>query len=343
MALDWRRWIEIVREHNRFVVTSHVRPDGDSIGSAVALRAGLQQLGKQVTIVNPTIAPPRYAFLDPNREILAANDPVARAVVRDAEVIIIVDTSSWDQIGPVRPLIESAQAKRVVIDHHVSEDDLGAVMFKDTTLPACGLLVLEALTALNCTITPEIAESLFAAIATDTGWFRFESTSALVLRVAAELVDQGARPDYVYRRIFEENSLARLHLMGRALTRLNLSPSKRASYTYISRLDLQETGALQQDTEDVVNYTLTLAEAEIGLLFIELDERRTKVSFRSKGSISCTELAARFGGGGHQHAAGAVLNMSLQEAMKTVLEFVESCLGQPQPPCEEAQDDARCG
>lgn len=327
MGIDWRPWVDLVQGHDRFVLTSHVRPDGDSIGSAVALRTGLRQLGKHATIVNPTVAPPRYAFLDPHAEILAASDPLARTVMLDAEVIVIVDTSSWDQIGPVRPLIEMSRARRVVIDHHLSQDDLGAIMLKDTSVPACGILVLEALHSIGCTITQEIATALFAAIATDTGWFRFESTSAHVLRVAADLVDRGAQPDFIYRKIFEENSLARLHLMGRALVRLQLTPSHRVCYTYICRRDIEETGALQQDTEDVVNYTLTIAEAELGLLFIELGERRTKISFRSRGHVDCTAIAGHFGGGGHRHAAGAVVELPLEDAIRTAIEYVEAQFG----------------
>lgn len=323
MAIDWQRWVNLVRVHRRFVVTSHVRPDGDSLGCAVALAHALRDLGKETAIVNPSPAPQRYRFLDPERCIVEASDPRAAQVMADAEVVIVVDTSTWDQLGPVRELIQASGARRVVIDHHVSEDDLGAEMFKDTTIPACGLLVFDALQALQYRLTPRVAEALFTAVATDTGWFRFSSTSAQVLYVAAQLVDAGAQPERIYRRVFEENSLARLHLMGRALERLELSPGGLVSYTYIRMRDLDETGAQSQDTEDVVNYTLTIAEARVGLLFIELAAERTKVSFRSKDDVDSTALAGRFGGGGHRRAAGAVLEMPIEKAMPYVLRIVD--------------------
>ncbi len=331
MAVDWQLWTEVVRENRRFVVTSHVRPDGDSLGCAVALSHALRDLGKEAAIVNPSPAPQRYRFLDPDQCIVEAADPRAAGLVQAADVVIVVDTSTWDQLGPVRPLIEQSPARRVVIDHHVSEDDLNALMLKDTAVPACGILVLEALQALGYRLTQPVAEALFTAVATDTGWFRFSSTSARVLYVAAQLVEAGARPEYVYRRVFEENSLARLHLMGRALERLQISPGGAVSYTYIRMRDLDETGALSQDTEDVVNYTLTIAEARVGLLFIELAPDRTKVSFRSKDDVDSTALAGRFGGGGHRRAAGAVLEMPIEQAIPYVLKLVDEMVGPPRP------------
>jgi phosphoesterase RecJ-like protein len=328
MAWTWEHWKQIVRDHNRFVITSHVRPDGDSIGSAMALKRGLEKLGKHVTVVSPGHVPVRYQFVDPQRQILTIGEPEATARLGDCEVIVILDTSCWDQLGPIQDIIRSTRALKVIIDHHVSENDLGGVVFKDITAAACGILVFDALKALNCPLDPLMAEALFVAVATDTGWFRYSSTDPRVFRMAAELVEQGARPHWVHRRIYEESSLGRLHLMGRALERLQLSPSGRVSWTVVRQADLEETGAEPQDTEDLVNYTMAVADAEVGLLFVEVAPETTKVSFRSKDEVDCTRLAARFGGGGHRRAAGALVSEPIDQALQRVIEVVERELAQ---------------
>jgi bifunctional oligoribonuclease and PAP phosphatase NrnA len=203
MAVLWSRFVEVIRSHQSFLLTSHIRPDCDALGSELAMAGVLDALGKQVSIVNGDATPPNLAFLDPQRRIQTLGQDVHPAQLRDVEAIMILDTSAWAQLGPMADVVRASGAKRIVLDHHVSEDDLGAEAFKDTQAEAAGCLVLQAARQLDVTVTPEIARALFAAIATDTGWFRFSSTRSSTYRAAADLLDAGVRPDEVFTRLYE--------------------------------------------------------------------------------------------------------------------------------------------
>ena len=191
----------------------------------------------------------------------------------------------------------------MVIDHHVSEDDLGAELFKDGEAEATGRLVLEAGEALGVRFTPEIAQPLFAAIATDTGWFRFASTGAETFRAAARLLEAGAQPDRLFKDLYETESLARLRLTGRTLARTQTELGGRLIYTWVERGDFEATGALPSDTEDLINMTLTVGGTEVALILVET-KSGFKVSFRSRCELDCSRIAEQFGGGGHRRAAG---------------------------------------
>ena len=326
MAIEWARLRHIIDSSDRFLITSPVRPDGDAIGSEVGMAAMLAQKGKQYMIVNASMLPPRYRFLDPGNRIQHYGDEASREQLATVEVVIILDTSAWAQLGAMADFVRTTRAKKIVIDHHLGHDDMGAELFKDTDAAACGALLAEAVDHLDCVMTPEVAEPLFVALATDTGWFRFSSTDGNTLRIAARLVDAGISADRLYRTLFEETTLARLKLMGRALENLRTTSDGRVAYTSILLTDLRATGAVPQDSEDLVNYTLALLGVRVGLIFIEQSSGAIKVSFRSKDGLDCSGLAARFGGGGHREAAGAVVDGPLPQAEARVLQVVESVM-----------------
>lgn len=205
MTIRWDRFTEIVRQHHRFLLTSHIRPDCDALGSELALARVLRGLGKDVAIVNGQATPPNLAFIDPRGEILSLEKDLSLDHIPDHDVLIVLDTSAWAQLGPICRLLRGTPAVKVVIDHHLSEDDLGAESFKDARAEATGSLVLEAAEALGAPLTPDVATPLFAAIATDTGWFRFGSTWSGTYRAAAKLVDAGASPAEIYRALYEQD------------------------------------------------------------------------------------------------------------------------------------------
>jgi phosphoesterase RecJ-like protein len=239
---------------------------------------------------------------------------------------MVLDTSAWTQLGPLADVIRRTQARRVVIDHHVSGDDLGAMMFKDPTAESTGRLVLEAITALGVELTPAIATPLFAAIATDTGWFRFASVKEATFAAAARLIAAGAQPNVIFATLYENNSLARLRLQGRILTNVKPALGGRLLWTSITQADLQELGAEPTDTEDVINRLLGVAGVEVALLFLELGPRETKVSLRSRSQTDVRAVAERFGGGGHRAAAGVRYPGPLTEAEPAVLAAVRAAM-----------------
>ncbi len=180
--IDWPRFVDLVGKHRRFLLISHVRPDSDALGSELAMAGILDHLGKDVWIVNAFAVPPNLLFLDPQKTIKQLGADISAGQLDDREVLMVLDTSAWVQMGAMADVLRQSRAVKVVIDHHVSQDDLGAQLFKDPEAEATGMLVLEAADALGVPLTAEIAQPLFAAIATDTGWFRFASTGASTFR-----------------------------------------------------------------------------------------------------------------------------------------------------------------
>jgi phosphoesterase RecJ-like protein len=324
MPVDWVPFVTLVRQHQHFLLTTHVRPDGDGLGSMVGLSEVLKQQGKQVQMVVASVLPPRYGFLLDGSGIERFNPP--GNAYRGAEVVVVLDTGTWNQLDVFGPFLQTFSAERVVIDHHMTQDDLGALRLVDTTAEATGRLVYEAVTALGGPLTVRAANGLFVALAMDTGWFRFSNTTAETFALAAELVRAGARSEFLYDQLFECNSLPRLKLAGLVLERMRLAADGRVAYSEIRRGDYEETRALPQDTEDLVNYTRSLAGVEVGLLFMEQPRGGVKVSFRSRGRVDVARLAQGFGGGGHRAASGATIAASLEDARNRVLAAVQAAL-----------------
>jgi bifunctional oligoribonuclease and PAP phosphatase NrnA len=328
MSIDWVPLADLIETHDRFLVTTHVRPDGDALGSEVAMAGLLRQKGKDVRVVNSSPTPPRYDFLDPDTKLFERiGHDVSPDRLADREVVIILDLSAWNQLGDVADFVRAFAGPRLVIDHHVSQDDLGATFLKDPTAEATGILVMRAIRALGGKLTPEIATGLLTAIAMDTGWFRHSNTRPGTLRAVAELMEAGAPIDDIYRKLFERNTLGRIKLMGETLSGMRMDRDGRVAYATISREDLLRTGAIPQDSEDLVDYTASVRGVEVGMLFIEQLRGGVKVSFRARNGLDCAQLAAKFGGGGHREAAGATLPGSLAESVERVLQAVRQAVG----------------
>jgi phosphoesterase RecJ-like protein len=271
-----------------------------------------------------SVLPPRYDFLDPRRRVRRFEAP--GDAYRDVDAAIVLDTGTWNQLGDLGTLLRSLDVPKLVIDHHLTQDDLGAVRLVDTSAEATGRLVYEAVTALGGPLSPDAAHCLFVALSMDTGWFRHPNTTPATFALAGRLVEAGARPTAAYEELFERNSEARLKLTGLVLDRLTLTHGGRTCWTEIRRGDYEATGATPQDSEDLVNYTRSVAGVEVGLFFMEQPRGGVKVSFRSRERIDVARLAEQFGGGGHRLAAGAILPSPLDDARRQVLTAVAARL-----------------
>lgn len=328
MTIDWTPLSRLLACHDRFLVTSHVRPDGDALGSEIGMAGLLREKGKDVRIVNSSQTPPRYDFLDRDSTLFEHfGDDVTPGDLADREALVILDLSSWGQLGDMADYVRGFAGPRLVIDHHVSQDDLGAVYLKDTTAESTGTLVLRACRALEVRPTAEMATGLLTAIAMDTGWFHHPSTHPQTFRDAAELLEAGAPVDQIYRLLFERNTLGRLKMMGQALTELKTDLGGRIAYAAVTLEALDRTGAIPPDTEDLVDYTVSLRGVDVGLLFIEQKRGGVKLSVRSRHGFDCAALAAQFGGGGHKAAAGATLSDPIDAGVSRVLDAVKATLG----------------
>jgi bifunctional oligoribonuclease and PAP phosphatase NrnA len=326
MTIDWPRFAETIRAHQRFLLVSHIRPDCDALGSELGMAAILEALGKSVRIVNGHPTPPNLAFIDPAKRIEVIGQTVQPADLAEIDVLMILDTSAWAQLGPMSDFIRAFPGKKIVVDHHVSEDDIGAEPFKDVSAEATGRLVVDAAEALGVRLTPEMATPLFAAVATDTGWFRFASASANTYRCAAKLIDAGASPAGIYAALYEQDTLGRMKLRGLILSRIQSEMEGRLAHTYVLKDDFTATKSLPSDTEDMVNFALAIAGTQVAVILVEQQTGGFKISFRSRSKVDCSALAERFGGGGHKAAAGAFMKGSLAEVQPVVLDAVREAM-----------------
>lgn len=322
MTINWEPLRQIIDENQRFVLSSHARPDADALGSELGMALLLESRGKSVRIVNPSSTPDHLRFLDPSSRTLKIGTDIPPELAADADVHMVLDTSSWVQLPDVANVLRSTSARKVVIDHHPSWDDIGAEVFRDTSAPATGVLICELADALGWEISPAMALPLFCAIATDTGWFRFPATTSETYRWIARLIDLGVKPHQVYQQLYEQHTLARVHLAGVVFARVQLGCEGRLASTWISLRDFRETGAGPADTDELVNQCLTIAGVECAFIAIEQLNRRVKFSLRSRTSVNVSQIAEELGGGGHRQASGVMLPGPLDDALARVLDVM---------------------
>ncbi len=307
-TFDVDRLAQVLAGASRVALTTHQRPDCDALGSQLAMLRILRYLGKEVLAINAFHIPRHLQFLDPCGELLELSQAAAQEFLARADLLAIVDTSAWAQLGAMGEVIRQGEFRKIIIDHHITADDLGAERFCDPTAEATGRLVYRLAQHMGMPIDREMAWYIFLALATDTGWFRFTSVTASTYQLAAELVAYGVTPAEVYRQLYETESLARIRLIGQALGRAQLDGNGRVIYSWLDREDFEHTGALPSDTEDIINLLLAVEGVEVAVLFIEQPSKAVKVSLRSRNKLNCAAVASLFGGGGHHNAAGILFS-----------------------------------
>ncbi len=324
MRVDWRGLLDLLDAAGTMVLTSHVRPDCDALGSELGMLGILEAVGKNVRIVNAQATPATLRWIDPRQRIESLAGGVDPASLAATDLFIVLDTSAWAQLGAMGDVIRAHRDRVVVVDHHVSEDDLSDRWFKDPTAEATARIVAEIGLRLKVPLTEAIATPLYAGLSTDTGGFRFPSTSGETFRVASRLVDAGASPPAIYRELFEQDTIGRLHLVGRTLAGARVSHGGSVITSVVRLADIRDAGALPSDTEDLVNLTLAVKGTALAVILIEQPDGRVKVSFRSRSHVDASALAATFGGGGHRAAAGTILPGPFDEAFARVTAAVDA-------------------
>lgn len=289
----------IIDKHERFLITSHLDPDGDSLGSQMALYYSLRDRGKTVAVINQGSIPAKYRFLDPQSIIKSSPDGLTFL----PEVVIILECPTLERIGFVRDLIPQS-ATILNIDHHNDNENYGLVNIVDKESSAVGETLYFLFEEGGNIITREIASQLYAAISSDTGRFRFGSTTARCMRVASELVNKGADPKEISDHLYSGMAPNTLSLLGRTLAGLKTMAGGRIGYFTITLKDLRESGARIEDSEGFVDFILSVHGVMLGFLFKELSESEVKVSVRSQNGFDSAGFAALFNGGGHTNAAG---------------------------------------
>ncbi len=316
---DYVAAADAVRGWRRPLLLTHERPDGDALGSLLALQAMLRDAGLAPTAALFEPCPERYRFMLEGEDFVVlrgADDPV----LTGADGVIIVDTCAFGQLTPVADWLKQTEIAKVAVDHHRTRDALADRYLLDDQASAAALLVYRWAQAAGWGISTTAQRAIFVGLATDTGWFRFNNTTPECLRVTADLLAAGVDLDGVYRALFMQDSLARLRGRSAALSTLELHAGGRIAVLGVTGDLLAEAGATPADLEETVNAPMSAADVEVSVILVEMGEGVTKCSFRSKGAVDVSAVAAGLGGGGHERAAGARVAGALDTVKAQVLD-----------------------
>lgn len=301
----------------------HVMPDGDTIGSALALSAGLRSLGKSTAVFSADGVPKAYSFL-PGAEEIVTSASAGVGPVREGgsaalfEAAVFVDCTQAERAGGVLEVVGPSTVI-VNLDHHITNSGFGHHRWLDPGAAATGEMVYWVLRALGAQIGADMATCLYVAILSDTGRFSYDNTGPGALRVCADLIERGARPYAIAEELYESKSLASLRLLALALSTLAVSEDGRVAWLEVTRDMLREAGATDDETEGIVNFSRTIKGVKVGLLFRETVDGKVRVAFRSRSEVDVSKIALKFGGGGHPTAAGCAVRGALEEVKKSIL------------------------
>lgn len=313
---------EAIRRGRDFVLTFHENPDGDSVGSTLALARALKRVGKKATVASPGVFPKTFRFL-PGAETVVPWEQAAG----EYSVALIVDCGDLNRFGPVGKTVVERAPVIVNVDHHLTNSRFGHINYVDSHAAAAGEQVVEILDQLAVVIDQEMAICLLTALMTDTGCFRYPNTSSETLVTASRLVAAGGSPALVAENVYDTRTLSSLRLLDVALSRLELSTGGKVAWSVVRAEDFAATGASEAEAEGIVNYPRTIEGVEVGLLFRETPEGKVKVAFRSRRVVDVSRIAFGFGGGGHARAAGCTYEGTLDEAIGKVLAEVLAAAG----------------
>ena len=305
LMIDFKKLEDIIINNQNFLITTHVNPDADAIGSEIAFKKLLSILGKSSQIVNHSLTPYNLEFLDSENTIEKYDESKHKRLFNSSDVLVALDFNRSERLVSMEKGFTGSKQLKICIDHHQDPEYFVDHLFIGSEYAATGHIIFDFIKSTKIVeINKEIATPLYAAIMTDTGSFRFERTNAELHRVIADLLEKGVNPTEVYDLLYDESKLSKIKLLGRCLNSLKLIADNKIGYMELTQKDFSELNAIESDTENFVNYILSVEGVRLGILFIEL-KNGFKVSFRSKGNIPVNKLAGKFGGGGHINASGA--------------------------------------
>lgn len=315
--------LTLVRNHERFLITTHIGPDGDGLGSELALVRFLQKMGKTATILNSDDSPYTLDWL-PGVDDIEVFDGTfeQRKALAEAEVVFILDTNDEERLGTIGSSVRQSGGVTVLIDHHMNPEPWFDVTYVDNTAAAAGELVYNIVAAIDPSlIDAEIATALYTAIVTDTGSFRYSSVSPDLHRSVADLLERGGiEPAPIHEKIYDRRSMPGLRLLGRMLNRIRLRHNGQLGYSVVTQRMVEDTSASWDDKDGFVNYVLSIEGVKAAVLFMEAKEG-AKISFRSEADVRVDGWARSFGGGGHRNASGAyVKRPTFEEAIQDVVD-----------------------
>jgi phosphoesterase RecJ-like protein len=305
---------EVIKQARSILITAHVFPDGDSIGSVLGLGLALESFGKKVSMVMQDKVPQMYLFLKGSEKIITPQEISAQP-----DLIVFLDCGDISRAG--EDWIDSLVRDRTVIniDHHVSNEYFGTFNYVDAHAAATAEIIYSLLSELDCSLTKEVASALYTGIVMDTGSFQYQNTTPGTLKIAASLLENGVDLSAIREYLYQNKSIKNLRLIAAAIENLNFAAGGKIAWTYLDYKTMEKYQALSEHSEGIVNYPISLENVEIGLLFRETENGTVKVGLRSRARFDVNRIALLFGGGGHQQAAGCTLAGPLEEAIKQVI------------------------
>ena len=317
---------DLLLDKSKILITTHVNPDGDAIGSSLGLYNFLIKLGHEVIVVVPNDYPDYLKWMKSDKKILNFSDNTDKVqkLINDIQIIFCLDFNNLSRINELGKLIEKSNAKKVLIDHHLNPDDFYDFKYHDVNASATAELVYDLISYIDDDlIDKDISDCIYTGILTDTGSFRFSSTTSKVHRIIAKLLDEGVKSEKIGKKIYESNSFDKLKLLGYSLSeKLEIICNGKVAYVVLTRKDLLNHNYRKGDTEGIVNYALSILGVNMAVLIIETKDR-IKFSFRSSGNFSVNKFANKyFRGGGHKNAAGGSIEDKLSVALNIFLKSV---------------------
>jgi len=304
------------------VIVPHRNPDGDAMGSTLGLCMYLQKKGHNATVVAPNEYPVFLHWLPGSEQVIKFDkqNKQAKRAINNSDLIFLLDFNALHRVGDdMQKTLEVYPNSFAMIDHHQQPDAIATYLYSDTSISSTCQMVYQFLELLDDVdlIDAKIATSLYAGIMTDTGSFRFRSTTSLTHKIIADLIDKGAENDKIHNQVYDVNSYGRLQLLGQALTNLRALPMYKTAFITLSEEEKKKNSYQKGDTEGVVNYALSLENIVFAAIFIEDKEQKIiKISFRSKGNFSVNQFSRNhFNGGGHDNAAGGKSDLNLEETV----------------------------
>jgi phosphoesterase RecJ-like protein len=319
---------EFAARHRRFLLTTHINPDGDGLGSEAALAMWLAAQGKEARILNDSVMPPAFAFLARHASFEVYEAEVAERRFAESDAVVVLDTSNRQRIGRLAAVLDRHAIPIAVVDHHVTHArGFGLVNVIEAEASATGEILYDLIREGGGAITPAIAEALYVALMTDTGSFRYSNTDTHAHRMAAELLTHGLDPQRLHAQVHSHASAGRLRFFGEVLSSLELLADGRLVVLEAAPEQFQRHGLEGADTDGLVDLPRTIAGVEVVALFSEVEPGKVKVSLRSTGRVAIDQVCSRLGGGGHVHAAGVLLRGSRAEARARILPELQRLIG----------------
>lgn len=319
--MSLKEFCEALKKHDRFLLASHVNPEGDAIGSLLAMDSLLRRLGKQSTIICEDPFPERLYCLPYRERWHVYNEMKDKR--GQFEALLVTDCPTLERIGKAKELM-GPDTVVFNIDHHISNVNFGRYNFIRAQAAACGEVVFEIFKEMGMKLTKEEATALYVSLSTDTGSFKYSNTGVRAHQIAAELIQAGIDVDRINEELYATYSLNKIQLYSRLLDKVKTAFGGKVAWVAMDRADLQVSGGTYEDTEGFIDFLKYLKEVKVAFFLSEMENpNEVKVSFRSKGNYDVNQIATAFGGGGHKKASGCTIQAPLSEATDRVLQEVQ--------------------